>query len=792
VSDIRVTIGARLDRSVQESFAQLQKMGKSATDSVGRDLMLRGGRGQNPELVAAKAAHAEQSKLNRDIMRQQVALAKQADSEARQLARQRTREELNAIRLRQREERAVVRERERDERRLASAATALDRQRSSALYRQYSGREREIDRLATRTSHRATRFIFPRPEGAIGYATRTANDLMRGVGIDMSFGGGVSRSVARDTAAMELSQQEKIATGKTRGTEGWKKLSSDVGAKLAVEPEKVTELVRAFTGLTGDFDAAASKAAELASMTLASGANMGEMGSAAGYVYNQLKGMPGAAETTLTVMRGIVGQTAMGAVEMADYAKQMGRVAANAKMFKGDVSQNILELSALTQLAVAEGGGTGGADAARSIVAFANTTSKGQRINAFKAHGINLFEKGGTIKKPIKQIIEESFVQSKGNIPALTKMWADTLGQKPLRALLNAFNTAGGGSENSKTRKAAFASAWEQKVAPFMKTQLSPEQEKANMEERAKTAAVRAQQFQLKLDQITDSLTQQLLPALERLAPKALWLADSFASAAAWVGNNLGQALAVAASLAVTRAFTESLFRGAIDRAVKGMFEGGKFSGGKINAGGVLGAITLAAATFEIANATLNILGAMRDKEVQSANTGLNTIWTEYEKKKAEISGSDATPLEKAQKIQELVKQTSSNVSNTMEAQNGLGIMRALPDWARNVLDNGGAAANETAADEMQRRLTADQNKFTDQAVSRGFTKGDVAKAAAGIVKTEMDAASVANIGKATADGLKGQVLQVRVTNAADIGGRPGADNAPRVDESGRSNVRRQ
>jgi len=462
-------------------------------------------------------------------------------------------------------------------------------------------------------------------------------------------------------------------------------------------------------------------------------------------------------------------------------------------MFSGSVPENIKQLSALAQLAMQEGGGTGGADVARALNAWAQGTSKDTNSKSFKKAEIELFEKGGTQKRSMMDIMEDAIVKTGGNIPKLTKLFPEVLGKKVVTPLANAFVEAGGGKTTSeKERREIFRKTSAGKLDPFMKTTLSPEQEKANMEERAKTAAARAQQFQLKLDQITDSLTQQLLPALERLAPKALWLADSFASAAAWVGNNLGQALAVAASLAVTRAFTESLFRGAIDRAVKGMFEGGKFSGGKINAGGVLGAITLAAATFEIANATLNILGAMRDKEVQSANTGLNTIWTEYEKKKAEISGSDATPLEKAQKIQELVKQTSSNVSNTMEAQNGLGIMRALPDWARNVLDNGGAAANETAADEMQRRLTADQNKFTDQAVSRGFTKGDVAKAAAGIVKTEMDAASVANIGKATADGLKGQVLQVRVTNAADIGGRPGADNAPRVDESGRSNVRRQ
>jgi hypothetical protein len=786
LSSIRITIGGQLDRSVRDSFAEFRKLARDAGVAADRDLNRRrggglGGAAQNPELAAARAAHAEQSRLNRDILRQQLAASRQVDSENKRLARDRTRLELDAIRARQREERNANREKEHDERRLASAAASLNRQRSSALYRQYSGRDRELDRLATRTSHRATRFIFPRPEGAIGYATRTANDLMRGVGVDMSLGGGVQRAVARDTAAMGLAQQEQIATGKTRGTEGWKALSQNVGKKLTVAPEQVTELIRSFTGLTGDFDAAAQQAEKLASMTLASGANMGQMGDAAGYVYNQLQGMPGAADMTLDVMRHIVGQTAMGAVEMADYAKQMGRVAANAKMFKGDVKQNIVELSALTQLAVSEGGATSGADAARGTVAFANTTSKGARINAFKSHGINLFEPGGQIKRPMLEIIGESFVKTKGNIPELTKMWADTLGQKPLRALLNSFNTHGGGAVDEKERLAAWDAAKVEKLDPFMKTQLTPEQEKKNLEERAKTTAIKAEAFQLKLDVITDSLTQKLLPALEKLAPDALKLADTFSSVASWVGDHLGQALAAAVALSVVRANLESVFRAGIDRAVKGLYGGsGGPSGGQIPAGGALSAFTLGAATFAITNATLNVLGEMRQKESERTNQGLNEIWTTYQTKKTEIERSNASPVEKAQQVQGLVKQTSANIDLTMEPTRG--IMSALPDWAREVFDSGTAIQNDKSVQEMQKRLTADQSTAVD-AIGKPQSRRDVAIAAVQRpIEAKVDEAA---IGRGAADGLKGQTIKVYLTNAGDINSQ-GAEGGPKVSNKGR------
>lgn len=701
--DIIVRIGAVSDRSVDTVFASIKEKSDRAFASVRRDSKQTAKEHQQNSnqieftekeqarfvIAETRRAAAARIAIERDRFRENSRLARQLLAEEAKAERLSTALAAKASRSKLTQRQKDQREEEKNERahqatlsRMAvNAAREQNRLKRAAAReaaREAYRSEREIDRFATRTSHRATRFFFPRPEGALGYSKRIAGDLMRGAGVDFSLAGGVARARERETAGMGLAQQERIATGKTRGGAAWAEVSRGVGEKLNVDSEQVTELMRAFTGKTGDFDAAAAKAGELASMTLAAGANMGEMGSAAGFVYNQLKGMPDAAERTLDVMRGIVGQTAVGAVEMEEYAKQMGRIAANAKMFQGDVSKNILELSALTQLSIAEGGATSGADAARSIAAFANTTSKGQRINAFKKQGIELFNAGGTQKRPILEIIQESLVKSKGNIPEMTKMWADTLGQKPIRGLTNAFNEAEAENAKKKTGRRAFGEAgWEAalaKIKPFMDTQMSKEQEKSNVEDYQKTMAAKAQSFQSKLDRITESLASNLLPALEKLAPQVLNLADSFAKAIQWAAGNPWQAVMVLLGASVARAATESLGRAMIDRlatavapslglgggAVGGLAglggggagaagaAGGAALGGVggVAAGvGVVGAMALAGVvSFTIANAVIESVNTTLNNQEKQTVTSANDVFQQFAKEYANAK----TPEEQA------------------------------------------------------------------------------------------------------------------------------------------------
>lgn len=788
MSQIKITIGARLDRSVEETFERIEKMAKKTADAATRATSggaaggrTRAPRAVNPELEAARQIHAEQSKLNRQILREQMAAQKEADREARRGAAQRIREAIQNTRAQQREEQKATRERERDERRAIAEReraerrveqnlAAMQRQRSAALLRSHNAEERELDRLATRTSHRTTRFMFPRPEGAIGYASRTANDLLRGVGVDMSFAGGVARARERETAGAGLANQERIATGSTRGGGYWSGVSQDVGAALSIDPAQVTALMRAFTGKTGEFAETPDIAKRLGSMSKAAGADLEEMGDAAGYVYNQLKGMPDAANLTLSVMRGIVGQTAVGAVEMKDYASQMGRIAANAKQFQGNAATNILELSALTQLSIAEGGATSGADAARSIAAFANTTSKGARINKFKKLGVDVFNEQGTQKRPILDIIHDSLIASKGNLKDFTDMWADTLGQKPLKGLVNAYNLAGGGEKGWAAAK--------EKIAPYMRAQMTEDVEKRNVSDYKKTAEAKAQDFQNKLDKITESLASKLLPAMEELAPLALSIAKAFGNFVAWATENPGKLVALAISASIGRALTESVFRAALERIIKSA------AGRQIGADGTA---TFSPISRRNAAGGLTSLGG----SLAAAGTGLA------------IGTGLAATIDYAGKSQydEGVKTTGS-ISKGLVGVHGKDLEEALTD-AQNKLNayqsgkgivggafsgmmnffGAGDEADVKGLEDLIARKRAELEDYRKTGLLSPEATRDI-KAQKEVERwQERKDADYAAAARANAEALKGATLNVRVANMGDLAKGAGG---PEVNSSGR------
>lgn len=768
--DILVRVGAAFDRSFDAVMADAER---KASRALGTGRGSGGDAAARAQLAVAQRIYENESKLNRQVF------AAQAKGEL-ELAKLRMRLDSERGRERQREARAqdshvkayyqnMVREHQRAEvaKRAESKKTASEIARNERAARQASyRRDREIDRFATRTSHRATRFFFPPPEGALGYMKRTALDVARGAGVDLSLGGGVARAKEREDAGVGLAQQERIANGGvTRGAAFWSGKSLEVGTELGTDPAKVTEMMRAFTGKTGDFDAAASKAKELAAMTLASGANMGEMGSAAGFVYNQLKGMPDAAERTLDVMRGIVGQTAVGAVEMEEYAKQMGRIAANAKMFEGDVSKNILELSALTQLSIAEGGATSGADAARSIAAFANTTSKGQRINAFKKHNVALFNAEGTQKRPILDIIRDSLLASKGNIPAMTQMWADTLGQKPIRGITNAFNAAGGGEAGWQ---AALA-----KIKPFMDAQLDPATQRRNLEDYQNSTSGRVQKFQNALDRVTERMSGRLLTTLERAEPSLLKFVEVMGTVVTWAAENPGKAILAAMTASIARAGLESVGRLILDRVMTS-FAGaaiGNAAGGAVGGIGGIGGIGGGAGAIigggGAVGGVLGTLGVIAGMVALGAAT--------YTATTALLSLADASAQEsqqeRAKSMNEIYFGATSKIAS---ADNPIARQQAISDAMAAIAAKEGKQNPGAWSEEARNTLRA-LNEYAETRNTRGDRGGEARAELAGMgyQVAPGQGMSADDLGRALAGALTGKTMEVRVRNVDEFNFTP-------------------
>jgi hypothetical protein len=582
---IRIKIGAALDSSVDRVFAQIEVRAgkasanttraaqKAARDRTRADEKAADDSGKAAERGAVKAA----KEAEKAAAKAQAAAKKMSDAFAQSWTQI-----------------AQVAERE-----MAKAARATERAEQRA------GRA-----FARRTSFGAARMLTPyAPLASI--AKRTVSDLARGAGVDLSIGNSVARNVSLETEAIGLAQQERIATGgRTAGADHYAAVGRKTGTELGVAPTQSIELMRAFSGKTGEFSNLEEVVKRLGPLAIASGTGFKDMGDSAAYFYNQVKHLPNAMQLTEEGMRAIIGQTAVGSVEMPDFAKQMGRIAANAPKFAGPRDHVIAQSSALAQLAIESGGATSAADAARSVSAFGDTFGKKARIGAFQRHGVKVFsDPGQTQLRDQFDIIRDSIRATKGNIPALADMFASTIGQKPVKALVSKYTDAGGGEAGMK--------AVDEALAKYMGTMLTADAQQKNVADHLASTAAKTQKFQNQLDEIVERVQTKMLPTFDALAPKVLALSEALGGAALWISNNLGLTISGAIVASMGRAGLESTMRAGLERIMMG--EGGGAAAGVGKAAGNIGAIatiaTIGVGTFTVTAMTVEALYAKSQQE---------------------------------------------------------------------------------------------------------------------------------------------------------------------------------
>lgn len=610
---LRIRIGAVADRSVEAVFGGLEKRALKARDNINKAL---GGNGGGPiersmesaDRASKKAADNVDRTWNQELKRLD-AIARQQDrlyervernkvKAAEQAARQRVKIEEKAARDIEKATREAQRRAERSERERMSAAASLDRQRSRALYQQHREEEDTRRRFAERTAWRATKFLVPPPMGAVGHAQRLVGGMLRGAGVDFSLQSSVQRGVSLSSQAAQLANQERIATGSTKGAAFYENLARSTATATASDAGGAMALSSKFAARTGTYGGLDQIVPQLASLARASGADFEQVGSAAGMVFQQLRSGPDAFNKTIEVMRSVIGQSAEGAVDMPDYASQLGRVAAGAFKFEGDRGRNISALSALTQIAM-ERGATSAADAARSTGSFVSTLGKGARLKEFEAAGVRVYsddtlDKSGkvvagnkrTTLRPLEEIIKDSFRATGGNIPQLGRMYMDVLGRKGIESLGSEYQAAGGGEAGIKAIEAVFDR--------YMKATLTPETEKQNLSDVRGSTEGKAKQFQERYDAVIAKMTTDVLPALENLADPTIKLANAFAAAVKFAADMPVTFGGLVVAAAVLRAGLESWARAALERRIMGLPNGTPFvpgggAGGPASGPGGLG-----------------------------------------------------------------------------------------------------------------------------------------------------------------------------------------------------------
>lgn len=771
---IRIRIGAVQDRSFETVFGNVEKRIGKLQDTARKALAGAGGGNalakpmQQAATAADKASRDIERSWNRQL-RELNRIAKAQDQIFTKGARDRVRAEERSARERVRIEERANREIERSFREASRAADREMRRQEQQAQRAAARQERIRQRFAERTSYRATHFLFPPPTGMLGAGRRVAGDILRGAGVDFSVAGSVQRAVGLNTSAIQLANQERIATGSTRGAKFYENLARQTADATHSDPAAMQALASRFAARTGQYGNLDQIVPQLASLAKVSGADPDQIGSAAGMVFQQMKDQPDAIAKTIEVMRTIIGQSAEGAVDMPDYASQLGRIAAGAFKFTGDRGRNIAALSALTQLSM-ERGATSAADAARSTGSFVSTLGKGARLAQFEEAGVRVYTddtlgKDGkvvagdrrTTLRPLEEIIKDSFEATGGNIPQLGKMYMDVLGRKGVESLGAVYQGAGGGDAGIAAIQAEFDR--------YMRATISKDVEDQNMRDIADSPAAKAQRFQNNLDKIAASMADKVLPAMEKLAPLALDFVSAFGGVIKFTAEFPIAALAVAASLAVLRAAVESSARAMLEQAilartgraggVAGSVAGAAGGGAIVGAGGgrmMTGMKMLGgAATGGLAGAAVGeLLGDTQMGTLIGAGGGAGMAFGPLG---AVIGASAGAVADQALKLR---------------SENG-----GWDFW------NGDERANEQA----RAAARAEGRQFVQGAGDKnGIASGAAYDAMMGKAREQGMLDPVA-ISRAFGDQLSSQTLSVRVTNLGDI---PRDPASPKVDPSGR------
>lgn len=589
--EIKIRVGAAADASLRTVFRPLVEAATAARKhimvqlgAIPRDLGIAFGQGSKQAAGAMKGIETSAKLIGRTVSaearaaaKEQAAAARRAAAEARAAsrseaaaARQAAREKVAAARQAAREQIALERDVAQQTNYYARAALSSKRQayreeqsaaRRAAREAAMAARQqsRELDRFVTRTSHRATRFFMPNMPIA-SMARRGASEVARGIGVDPTISGAFQRNVQLESSAVAAVNQARLAGDESTTAEQYAAKVREVSSKRGFSREETGGALEAFQKKTGDLRGGMALLDRFAERAGATATKLDEYADAMGDVWLALGDAPNKSQRVLEVMDAITIQGARGAVEVRDLATHMARLASVAPRFEGEVGQNVIKMGALAQLARAKGGAPSAAEAARSVVGFANTMKKGARIDKFEAAGVNVFADEGktTFKDPIR-LIKESLNATKGNLHEMNKLFMDVVGERAVGGLTTAYNRAGGGDAGMK--------AVDKELAVFLQAATLTQQKLDQMNaSRDKTTEVKVTKFQNKMDDIAQKAGERLLPALEKLEPTILKIVEGFGKLATWTAENPWKAFGAAITLALGRAGLESAARLGVER----------------------------------------------------------------------------------------------------------------------------------------------------------------------------------------------------------------------------------
>jgi hypothetical protein len=642
MSSIRITVGAQADASLARIFAPMVEASTRARARITRDAtasaeaMARATEKaaqketKEREKVAAKAEQlsariaaeaqkaaaieaataqrsaqakvkAEQKAFDERLRLAQRARAAEAreaakgQAELRRLAAQAERE---AAKMSQREQARKDRAAQaavRAEQRMFDSRVRDSARRNRAEERDIMRTARQAERKDARTQAKglASREQMIREIGA-GAMRNLAGVARAGVGIGKDAFSATGVTFDTGTILQRNVELEKSATDTTLSAfsaKGQTAEAKDVQATIAAvrsagnasaqDFNAMSRGLSSFVSKSADLETGKKVLADLGNIARATGSEVEALVSASGDVAKTLEDTPDKADRLLRIMRLVAKQGAMGNVEIKDLATYMGNITSSAFMYEGSTDTNIGVLGALAQVAM-KGGATSAAEGTRAASSFGRDVTKGAALERFEKAGVNIFaDKERTKLLSPEKIILQFLKKTGGSLDEMSDLFQNEMSKKVIKGFSQTYQAAGGGQAGLDAVAAEFKK--------FSMTMSPDDVSKASA--LSKTGAgARGQLFQNKLEEIGGKAGEKLYPALQKLEPLLLKLADGFTKIVTWAADNPGKAILAAIIGSIGKAAIGTAIAAKLSGLAGGMagLGGGGGAGGAL--GGVLGA----------------------------------------------------------------------------------------------------------------------------------------------------------------------------------------------------------
>jgi hypothetical protein len=537
-------------------LARLDRM-EGTHAQAGAQARVRAEQGANAAIGRVhRQSEREAERASRMALKLAEKEAREKQRLAERTAREQTKEAARSAREQEREAAALARYRENVVRNSLRAEQTMRSQMERAVTSSLVAERRKQERWA----HSVGGVVgggVSRGIGTVGRLAGIAGGLMGG----FSVAAAMDQGMREEAMAGEIIRGSTKTGSMTRGDVSGKARAA--GIEVGADPIDVLAGVGAFTRKTGNLTAIMRDFDDLIKLSVATGASMEDMGSTAAEVFSQLN-ETGQGNETMDVMRTLAGMGREGAIDIKDLGQYGGRISASAAMFEGDLAGNIKTLGAVAQLSRRLGGG----DVAESTMAVqhlgADVSREAAREHLDK-YKINVWaDKGHTTLRDPEKIITEAVSKTKGNLTALEQIFGERA-IKAVKGAQRAYVRAGGGAAGEEEIRRLFT---ELRTAA-----ISREDVDKNV---ADSMTEPGRRMQRAVNEMTDTLTRDLLPLMPKFTDAARALIPALSRVTEWLANNanwsgVGTIVGGAIALDIMKAGVGAMAGKALEKALGGI-----------------------------------------------------------------------------------------------------------------------------------------------------------------------------------------------------------------------------